>query len=248
MMTSNAESSKDKGPQVAADGSVVDIVDNSGSEASNDHTASLAAIPNEKIIYDKLCSVYPNEIKSITELSKNTTGQRDFLVSPVSGFDFDNVMNWSDKYPSVLNEKSPDALFYHNSTLYFIEFKEGDCNKIDVRTKIHEGINTLYNFVVKHLPQMTRKEFFNLNINYGVFARDIKATVQNSTIRATLANSSQKFNLRNLEGMIIKRTRYSTDPQYMVNFLNKITSGGVSEIEVFEYLQQPSYTRFQVTP
>ncbi len=199
---------------------------------------------NEEVIYDKLCEIYPNEIKTLSELSKNTTGNRDFLISPVGCFNFDNVLNPSANYTVLHNEKSPDALFYHNSTLYFIEFKEGDCSKVDIRTKIHEGINTLYNFVQIYLPSLTRKDFFNLNINYAVFTRDLKATVHNSSFRAALINSSQKFNLRNLEGMIIKKTKYTTDPQYMLTLLNKVTSGRVVEIDVFEHLKQPNYTRF----
>ncbi|MGO3413233.1 MAG: hypothetical protein ACTIMC_05800 [Kluyvera intermedia] len=229
------------------------VMGNSGGEiegfasASNEPIVVAAVQSNEEIIYNKLCELYPGELKPITELSKNTTDNRDFICSPVAGLDFDHVLNVSDKYASPSNEKSPDSLFYYNSTLYFIEFKEGDCSKVDIRMKIHEAVNTLYMFMMKYLPNISRQEFFDLNIFYAVFARDVKATLQNSAFRAALNNSSQKFNLRNLEGMIIKRTRYSTSPQYMVDLFSKITLGQVGQIDVFEYLKQPNYTTFNAS-
>ncbi|MCV2533858.1 hypothetical protein NQH46_12205 [Enterobacter wuhouensis] len=214
--------------------------DGGGNIASNDPLIAGVILSNEELIYNKLCELYPHELKPITELSRNTTGNRDFICSPILGLDFDHVLNVSDKYADPSNEKSPDSVFYYNSTLYFIEFKEGDCNKIDIRTKIHEAINTLYMFVLKYLPDISRQDFFDLNIFYGVFARDLKANLSNSAFRAALNNSSQKFNLRNIEGMIVKKTKYSTNPQYIVDFLSKVTNGQVSQIDVFEYLKQPN--------
>lgn len=229
-------------------------VSNSGNEgdgvaASNDSLIAEVVLSNEEAIYNKLCELYPQELKSITELSRNSTGNRDFICSPILGLDFDHVLNVSDKYADPSNEKSPDSVFYYDSTLYFIEFKEGDCNKIDIRTKIHEAVNTLYMFVLKYLPGISRQEFFDLNIFYGVFARDLKANLSNSAFRAALNNSSQKFSLRNIEGMIVKKTKYSTNPQYIVDFLSKVTNGQVNQIDVFEYLKQPnSYITFNVSP
>lgn len=227
---------------------------NSGNEgeadvASNEPLIASVTLSNEEIIYNKLCELYPHELKPITELSRNTTGNRDFICSQIHGLDFDHVLNVSDRYADPLNEKSPDSVFYYDSTLYFIEFKEGDCNKIDIRTKIHEAINTLYMFVLKYLPNISRQAFFDLNIFYGVFARDLKADLSNSAFRAALNNSSQKFSLRNIEGMIVKKTKYSTNPQYIVDFLSKVTNGQVTQIAVFEYLKQPNvYVTFNASP
>jgi hypothetical protein len=205
-------------------------------------------ISNEEAIYNKLCSEYPNAIKSITDLSLNDTGNRNFLVSSVTGFDYDQVLNVSDCYKDPCNEKSPDALFFHDGKLYFIEFKEGGVDKQDIRCKIHEGVNTLYVFAKKHIPGMNRQTFVELNINYAVFMRDTKRTLSNSSFRAALDLTSNKFSLKNLEGFIVKKTRVAMEPQDFVDFFHRITSGAVKSIDVFEHLGQPKLTTFNVTP
>lgn len=192
---------------------------------------------NEQLIFEKLCSVYPGAMTELTGLSRNSSGGRDFIISDVKAFNYDLVLNCSVKYTCMNKEKSPDALFFHNSKLYFIEFKEGKSAKDDVRLKIHEGITTLYHFVNKHLPSITRQQFMDLDINYAVVCRGDKhkATLSAEMLSA-LEHSSKKYSLKNLEGLILKNTAVFDEPRQLLKFLNRVSYGAITKITVFEYL------------
>jgi|GEM_PF-5863756 len=194
-------------------------------------------ISNEKLIFDKLCEIYPDAMTDVTGLSYNDSGARQFIICDAKGFNYDKVMNCSKSYNKALKEKSPDALFLNNSKLYFIEFKEGKSHKDDIRLKIHEGITTLFHFVCKHLPSLTRQQFIELNINYAVVCRGngTRAGLSTEMLNA-LENSSQKYSLKNLEGLILKRTAVMDEPMQLLRFLNRVTSGSVTSIQVFEHL------------
>ncbi|HAT3794733.1 TPA: hypothetical protein I8624_002723, partial [Serratia marcescens] len=118
---------------------------------------------NESLIYGKLLTEHPSFIKPITELSYNEAQAHNFIMSNEMGFDFDMVHNCSPCYSKVRNEKSPDAIFLNEDTLYFIEFKDGkNVDKHDIRLKIHEAALTLFMLAKKHLPTITRDDFFKL--------------------------------------------------------------------------------------
>ncbi|EOC0414804.1 hypothetical protein ACI00F_003596 [Cronobacter dublinensis] len=196
-------------------------------------------ISNEQLIFDKLCSIYPDALSDVTGLSYNDSGNRQFIICDAVGFNFDKVLNCSGAYKASYKERSPDALFCNNSTLYFIEFKEGGSNKEDIRLKIHEGITTLYHFVCKYMPSLTRQQFVELNINYAVVCRgDGTKSALSSEMLKALENSSKKYSLKNLEGLILKKTAVMDEPLQVLRFLNKLTSGVVTKIRVFEYLGQ----------
>lgn len=194
-------------------------------------------ISNEQLIFERLCLLYPDAMSDITGLSYNDSGARQFIISDAIGFNYDKVLNCSGSYNRSLKEKSPDALFYNNSKLYFIEFKEGASNKEDIRLKIHEGITTLYHFVCKNMPSLTRHQFVELDINYAVVCRGngSKAALSAEMLNA-LENSSKKYSLKNLEGLILKKTAVMDEPMQFLKFLNRVTSGVVTKIQVFEHL------------
>lgn len=194
-------------------------------------------ISNEEIIYNKLCEVYKDALAEVTGLSFNDSGTRQFIICDAMGFNYDKVLNCSSSYQRELKEKSPDALFLSNSKLYFIEFKEGKSEKDDIRLKIHEGVTTLYHFICKHLPSITRQEFVELNINYAVVCRGngSKSALSAEMLNA-LENSSRKYSLKNLEGFLIKRTAVMDEPIQILRFLNRITAGAITSIQVFEHL------------
>ncbi|WP_182630312.1 hypothetical protein [Pantoea hericii] len=194
-------------------------------------------ISKEKELFDKLLEVYNNALCDVQALSYNDSGDRDFIISDFVGFNFDKVLNCSNIYKKQIKEKSPDALFYSNNKLYFIEFKEGKSHKEDIRLKIHEGITTLYHFIRKYLPAMTREEFISLDFNYAVVCRgDGSKSALSREMLSALENSSQKYSLKNLEGFIIKRTAVIDDPHQILRFLNRISSGKVTSIKIFEHL------------
>ncbi|WP_147085362.1 hypothetical protein [Pantoea sp. 3_1284] len=103
--------------------------------------------------------------------------------------------------------------------------------------KIHEGITTLYHFISKHLPTMTREDFVSLNFNYAVICRgDGSRSALSREMLSALENSSQKYSLKNLEGFIVKKTAVIDEPNQILRFLNRISSGRVTSIKIFEHL------------
>jgi len=186
---------------------------------------------NAKKIYDKLCAVYPQALESISNLSFNSDGKKSFIISTEVGFNFDKVSNLAPCHPQGKKEKSPDALFLANDTLYFIEFKEGGAKKEDIRMKIHEGITTLFCFTLKHLPEISREDFLGLHIRYGVVMRGFRATGRQGLIDS-LEATSNKFNLRNIEGFLVRKTSVRDEPSRILELLHTVSSGRISSIDI----------------
>lgn len=188
-------------------------------------------ISNTQKIYNKLQEIYPEAMLSISDLSYNSDGDKRFILSDEEGFNFDLVYNLAVCHPDGRKEKSPDALFIANDCLYFVEFKEGAAKKDDIRMKIHEGITTLYCFVLKHLPEIKREDFLQLDIRYSVIMRGFRARGRQGLIDR-LETSSNKFNLRNLEGFLVKKTSIRDDPMRILNLLNKVSLGKICTIGI----------------
>ncbi|HFQ5168058.1 TPA: hypothetical protein ACGUWI_004347 [Vibrio vulnificus] len=188
---------------------------------------------NELTIYNKLLEVYPEFLKPISELSLNDSDKREFVLSEELGFDFDSVVNCNPLCNKI--EKSPDALFCVNDTLYFIEFKEGSADKNDIRLKIHEAITTLFHFKVKYLPSLTKEQFVNLNIKYAVVVRPPKKLPKPSFFHVVEASSKQ-FSLKNIEGFLVNDTRVIFSANTIFKLLSKVTEGRVTTIKIKNYL------------
>lgn len=187
-------------------------------------------------IFDKLLAEYPRFVKSITELSYNRTGNQNFIGSDVLGFDFDMVYNLSTSYQTTHNEKSPDALFCMNDRLWFIEFKEGGHKKIEIRSKIHEGILTLFMFVQHHLPHIQKDTFCNLDMRYAVISRE---TQKFSSFAQALKATSEKYQLKNIEGFLVSKSFYTVDPKKVADLLSAVTAGAVGFIEYYDGSANP---------
>lgn len=198
-------------------------------------------ISNEETIYKKLCEVHPLFIKSITDLSYNDADKCQFIISNEIGFCFDGVLN-SNATCAAKNEKSPDAVFYANKTLHFVELKSGAAKKHDIRLKIHEGLITLYHFVKNHISDLTRDDFLKLNIRYAVFIKHKIKGNPSPSILTALENSSMQFNLQNMEGLLITKTHVLSMPQSIVKYLNTVTEGKVTYIDVIEGATPTRYT------
>jgi hypothetical protein len=186
---------------------------------------------NAKLIYDRLCAIYPAALESVSNLSFNTADVKRFIVSEEIGFNFDKVHNIASCHPEGKKEKSPDCLFLVGDILYFVEFKEGKAKKDDIRMKIHEGITTLFTFALKHLPELTRDEFFKLDIRYTVIMRDFRAKGRDGFLQ-DLEAISNKFNLKNIEGFLVKKALVKDSPQRILEFLNAVSSGKITSIHI----------------
>ena len=187
-------------------------------------------ISNEKIIYDALIQSYPNSIESITDLSYNSSNKKKFIESTETGFNFDDVINI---HPSCSSkEKTPDALFFYQDTLYFIEFKEGQVDKAEIRAKIHEAVLTLYQFCCNN-GLLSRHDFIDLNIRYALIYREKRSNIQNSS-RIPFEHINNKYGLKNMEGFAVKKTKLYYDPKEILKLLNKVTNGAVSYIDYYE--------------
>lgn len=185
-------------------------------------------ISNEEVIYNKLIEVYPGAISTITQLSHNNSDNTSFIHSDITAFNYDSVLNC---HPDCENkEKSPDALFLNNSALYFVEFKDGKSSKDEIRLKIHEGVSTLYSFVKKYIPEISREDFFKLNIKYAFIYRSRNETPP--SFAEALEANSVKYHLKNLDGYIVKRTKVASYPENIYRLLNKVSGGTITHISI----------------
>ncbi|ELY4521955.1 hypothetical protein SMZ79_000706 [Cronobacter turicensis] len=186
---------------------------------------------NAQKIYEKLCEVYPTALETVSTLSFNSDGVKKFILSEELGFNFDKVYNLASCHPDGKKEKSPDCLFLVDDILYFVEFKEGKPKKDDIRMKIHEGITTLFCFALKHVPTITRDDFFRLDIRYTVIMRDFRARGREGFLQ-DLEAISNKFNLKNLEGFLVKKALVKDSPQRILEFLHQVSSGRINRIQI----------------
>lgn len=186
-------------------------------------------------IYNSLLIDYPQALQSITKLSKNTTGNKNFIISDELAFNFDLINNLCKFHPDR-KEKSPDALFYFKDVLYFVEFKEGDAKKEEIRLKIHEAIITLFQYAsAKKI--ITKDEFFKLKIKYAVIMRGKVNGAPPVSFVNTLENSAQYFNLKNIEGLMIEKAKVIFQDRTIFELLNKISGGKVSAIKIANQAQ-----------
>lgn len=185
-------------------------------------------ISNEKIIYEKLVSIYPNNIKPITQLSMNTTDNKIFIESSYTAFDFDTVENLHIDGTSSLHS-SPDSLFLCNDILYFIEFKEGKAKSADIRSKIHEALSTLFNFCLTHIPNFTKEDFFSLRIRYAVFLSQGNP----ASFLDVLETSKKRFSLKNLEGYLLNKSSVVNCPHATHKILTKLSSGQLGKTTIY---------------
>ena len=160
------------------------------------------------LIYQSLITDYPYAMQSITEISKNTSANKNFVCSQILAFNFDLVLNLNPELPNC-KEKSPDALFLHNDILYFVEFKEGGVDKGDVRLKIHDGAVTLFQYA-RSKGIVDKDEFCSLSIRYAVIKRSTCRGNPGSEFLQTLEDSGTFFNLKNIEGLLIDKTNVVT--------------------------------------
>lgn len=180
-----------------------------------------------KEIYDLLVTDFPEAMQSLSQLSRNEQGGKDFIRCDVKVFNFD--MLWNIGGANKCKEKSPDALFFHDETLYFVEFKEGGCDRGDVRQKIHEGVISLFQYSVSK-GVATRESFFGVNIKYAVVKRG--ATHGDASFLLTLERSQDVFGLKNIEGLLVKETAVRWVPDSIFKLLNKISGGAIGRIDV----------------
>lgn len=191
-------------------------------------------ISDAEKVYRALLAKYPEAMQEITLLSKDTSGNKDFVISLVKAFNFDLVSNCHHGAKPE-KEKSPDALFIHEGALNFVEFKSGkpdaDGMKNDIRLKIHEAILTLYKFAIQE-ALLDRQAFLSLPINYVVILRPKQSQQKVSSFADPLRRSFAQFNLKNMEGFLIGNAATFTRPQAIVECLWKLSHGEIKRIEI----------------
>ena len=181
-----------------------------------------------KKIYASLKEDYPGSWQSITTLSKNFAEHKDFIICNYKAFNFDHVNN-----PGTvagIKEKTPDALFLQNDIFYFVEFKAGrNVNRANIRQKIHEGINMLYQYcAIKRLA--TREEFIHFRFKYAVIDKQEDVARGRVTFVNALRSSAQHYSLKNLEGLLVEQTRVCSTPESTFEFFRKISQGTISSL------------------
>ena len=184
---------------------------------------------NAEALYTALLQGYPGGMRAISDLSKNTDGRpggKKFIECPHLAFNYDLVTNCATN--NGVKEKSPDALFLDADRLHFIEFKEGQVKRIELRQKIHEALVTLFQFAIKN-NILTRDEFLALDFRYTVVRRLQNA---NPMVNA-LDISIDSFGLKNLEGFLIKATDVQWAPHKILELLSNVTNKGIRTIDYY---------------
>ena len=184
---------------------------------------------NAEVLYKALLQRYPDGMRAISDLSKNTDGRpggKKFIECPHLAFNYDLVTNCATN--NGVKEKSPDALFLDADRLHFIEFKEGQVKRIELRQKIHEALVTLIQFAIKN-NILTRDEFLALDFRYTVVRRLQNA---NPMVNA-LDISIDSFGLKNLEGFLIKATDVQWAPHKILELLSNVTNKGIRTIDYY---------------
>lgn len=184
---------------------------------------------NAEVLYKALLQRYPDGMRAISDLSKNTDGRpggKKFIECPHLAFNYDLVTNCATN--NGVKEKSPDALFLDADRLHFIEFKEGQVKRIELRQKIHEVLVTLFQFAIKN-NILTRDEFLALDFRYTVVRRLQNA---NPMVNA-LDISIDSFGLKNLEGFLIKATDVQWAPHKILELLSNVTNKGIRTIDYY---------------
>lgn len=188
-------------------------------------------------IYQALVNEFPDAMQSITALSQNQAGGKQFIVCDSCAFNFDLINNFGNS-ASGQKEKSPDALFLGGDTLYFVEFKEGKVVRDDVRAKIHEGITTLFQYAFNR-KIVSREQFLDLSIKYAVIRRPAENRgTRHPTTLDSLKMTEDFYNLKNLEGLLLEETTVLSNPKLIFSRLNKFSNGAVTAIEVVSADQQ----------
>jgi hypothetical protein len=181
------------------------------------------------IIYHALVKEFPHALQEITSLSRNTQGGKDFVICDVVAFNFDCVTTLAGQ-----QEQSPDALFLHADILYFIEFKEGrgkNVEKTVIRQKIHEAIITLFQFATSN-KLLSRDQFLDMPIKYAVVMRSKANGLPPPSFLDQLEAGADYFNLKNMEGLLVKETKVVFSGAEIVKLLAKISDGAINRIEL----------------
>ncbi|QLI81541.1 hypothetical protein HZU75_08370 [Chitinibacter fontanus] len=182
-------------------------------------------------IYQELLSVYPDAMQSISTISKNTSDDREFILSDEIAFNFDIITNQAPAHPNC-KEKTPDALFCKDDILYFVEFKEAKADKHDIRLKIHEAVIALYHFA-SNRGIIDKENFIKLKIRYAIIMRSpITKGTPHPSILNTLELTSTHFNLKNMEGFLIEKTKVAFVGASILDLLSNISSGTIKSIQL----------------
>jgi hypothetical protein len=184
---------------------------------------------NAEILYNALLQRYPNGMRPISDLSRNTDGVpggKKFIECPHLAFNYDLVTNCATN--NGVKEKSPDSLFLDVDRLHFIEFKEGQAKRIELRQKIHEALVTLFQFAITN-NILNRDEFLALDFRYTVVRRLQKQHPMANALDISIDN----FQLKNLEGFLIKATDVRWAPQKILELLSSVTNRGVRTIDYY---------------
>lgn len=178
-------------------------------------------------LYSALLAEYASGVISLTELSKPDT-DKFFIECEYSGFNFDLVKNIAGGKEN--KEMSPDAMFLKNDEIYFVEFKSGAYDKKELRSKIHEGLTTLYQFSVNR-GIVNREDFFKIKVNYVVIAA-AKRDGKGSRFLDVMQMGAGYFGLKNLEGFLLQKTSLLSKPEVIHAKLKEISSG---DLGVFKF-------------
>nr|WP_321280737.1 hypothetical protein [uncultured Vibrio sp.] len=168
-------------------------------------------------------------IKTITDISYNTTNGKKFYESDFQLYCLDSIV---EKHFSI-QPKSADALYLSKRGIFLIEFKDGKKKNIktdDIKLKLFEALNVLYKVVSEKSGNTIEKsEFWSQKIHYIVIYRD-EDKLNSFTKR--LARSAAKWGLDEYKGLYVDTALTEYDPKFVQTIFNNMTDNSCGKIKV----------------
>lgn len=189
------------------------------------------------LIIKSLEKQYSQHMATITDISRDTSRNREFIEMDFNSLHFDKIPYLLEVDKEVLATFSVDTLFFDSAKniLYLVEFKSAwPKDKIgqELRMKCYESIGKLLKYWTLIL-QKDRSKFFDITIRYCVITRTrARQDPRDKSFVDALEVSSNFFKLKCLDGTFLDKTRIIVDDERIFQFLTRVT--GVQSMKYHE--------------
>ena len=166
--------------------------------------------------------------KTVTQISANTSNNKPFYTSIGELYCLDSIVEKHFK----TQPKSADALCLTEKTVVLIEFKEGKKTNIktaDIKLKLFEGLNALYQVLKdKAATPISRADFWAMDFTYIVIYRDEEKT---TSIKSQLDRAQVKWGIEEYKDLYIKSAITEYSPTMVKTLLNRLTNDACLDLE-----------------
>lgn len=192
-----------------------------------------SSITGAELILRSLEEEYSSYLSPIIDISKDTSGSRDFIEMDFNALHFDKIPYLWNIDKKEKGAFSVDTILFDSTKqiLYLVEFKSSWPQKKtaqELRFKCYESLGKLLKYWTLILKK-DRKEFFDIAINYCVITRPkSNQDINKASFLDALDFSGNFFKLKFLDGTFVDETRIILDKEQIFKFLSRVT--GVTEM------------------